>query len=52
MVSNDKIFLCEQQMKPKQVIPLQVRVKLGVMAMEGYSPFPKAPALEPQYQMI
>ena len=28
-----------------QVLPLQARVDLGVMAIKGYSAFPKAPAL-------
>ena len=32
-------------MGPNQVLPLQARVDMGVMAMKGYSTFPKAPAL-------
>ncbi len=28
-----------------QVLPLRLRVDLGVMAMKGYSAFPKVPAL-------
>ena len=35
----------------KQVQPLQVRVDQRVMAMKEYSTFPKAPGLEPHYQM-
>ena len=35
-----------------QVIPLWDRVNLGVIAMKGYSTFPKAPALlEPHHQI-
>ena len=30
-----------------QVLPLQVRVNLGEMAMKGFSKFPKSPKLEP-----
>ena len=34
------------------MLPLQVRVDLGVMAIKGYFAFPKAPAfLEPHHQM-
>ena len=36
-------------MGPQQVLPLQVRVDLGVMAMKGYSALPGAPELEPHY---
>ena len=37
---------------PYQVLPLQVRVDLGAMAMKGYSSFPKAPELlEPHHQI-
>ena len=39
-------------MAPQQVLPLQVRVDLRVMAMKGYSTFPKAPGVEPQHQMV
>ena len=28
-----------------QVIPLRVRVYMGAIAMKGYFPFPKTPAL-------
>ena len=38
-------------MGPKQVLQLQVRVDLGVMAMKGYSTFPRSPKLEPHHQM-
>ncbi len=36
-----------------QMLPLQVRVDLGAMAMKEYSAFPKAPAfLEPRPQIV
>ena len=36
-----------------QVLPLQVRVDLGAMAMKEYSTFTKAPALlEPRHQIV
>ena len=36
-----------------QVLPLQVRVDLGTMAMKEYFAFPKAPALlEPHHQIV
>ena len=38
-------------MGPKQVLPLQFRVDLGVMAMKRYSTFFKSPELEPHFQM-
>ena len=35
------------------MLPRQARVDLGVMAMKGYSVFPKALALlEPHYQTV
>ena len=38
---------------PYQVLPFPVRVDLGVMAIKGYSAFPKAPALlEPHHQIV
>ena len=38
---------------PYQLLPLQVRLDLKVMAMKGYSAFPKAPALlEPHHQIV
>ena len=39
-------------MGPKQVLPLWVKVDLGVMAMKGYSSFPKGPELEPHHQIL
>ena len=33
------------------MLPLRVRVDLGVMAMKGYSTFPRALELEPHHQM-
>ena len=36
-----------------QVLPLRGKVDLGVMAMKGYSAFPKAPVfVEPHHQII
>ena len=36
-----------------QVLPLQARVDLGVIALKGYSAFPKAPVLlEPHHQIV
>ena len=46
-IKNDQIFLFDLFMRPKQVLPLQVRENLGVMIMKGYSTFSKAPRLEP-----
>ena len=38
---------------PYLVLTLLVRVDLGVMALKGYSAFPKVPALlEPHYQIV
>ena len=38
---------------PYQVLSLQARVELRVMAMNGYSAFPKAQTLlEPHYQVV
>ena len=36
---------------PKQAISIWLREELGVMALKGYSTFPKDPELEPQHQM-
>ena len=48
-MSNNSIKLIE----PYQVLPLQARVDLGVIAMKEYSAFPKAPALlEPRHQIV
>ena len=38
-------------MGPHQVLPLQVRVYQGVMAMNGYFTFPTSPELEPLHQL-
>ena len=34
-----------------QVLPIRVRVDLGVMVMKGYSKFPKTPRLASHYEM-
>ena len=39
-------------MAPKQVPPLQVRVDIEAMAMNGYSTLPKYPQLKSHKQMI
>ena len=38
-------------MRPQQIQPLLIRVDLEVMAMKGYSSFPRSPKLEPQHLM-
>ena len=35
----------------EQVLPLWVRVDLGVMAMKSYSTLPESPEVESRYQM-
>ena len=38
---------------PYQMLPLRAKVELGAMAINGYSTFPKAPALlEPHHQIV
>ena len=39
-------------MEPLEVLPLQVRVDLGVMGMKEYFSFSKAPGLEHHHQMV
>ena len=47
------MVLFDPYIGPNQVLPLQVRVYLGVMKMKGYSTFPKVPALlEPHHQIV
>ena len=38
-------------MVPQHMLPLRVRVDLGIMAIKEYSIFSKAPELEPHNQM-
>ena len=38
-------------MGPKQVLPLRVRVDLGVMELKGHFIFPTSPAQQPPYQV-
>ena len=38
-------------MGPKPLLPLWVRVDLGIMVMKGYSIFSKSPRLESHYKM-
>ena len=35
----------------KQVLTPQIRVNLGVIAIKGYSTFPRAPEIEPHHQV-
>ena len=47
------LVLFNPQIGPYQVLPRRARVDLGVMAMKGYSVFPKAPALlGPHHQIV
>ena len=39
-------------MGPKQVLPLQFRVELGVITMMRYYRFSKAQSLEPLHQIV
>ena len=39
-------------MGSKQVLPLQVRVDMGLMTIKGYSTFPRSQDLEPHHQML
>ena len=39
-----QFILFNPKTEPYQVLPLWARVDLGAMAMNGYFPFPKAPA--------
>ena len=39
-----QIVLFDPLIRPYQVLPFRGRVDLGVMAMKGYTIFPKAPA--------
>ena len=41
-----------KQMRSKEILPLWVRVDPSVMAMKGYSIFPKAPGLESYHLMV
>ena len=46
-------FYLTNREDPYQVLPFQVRMDLGAMAMKGYSTFPKTPALlEPHHQIV
>ena len=50
-IVNDLIVLLDPYLVPKAVLPLQIFVDLGVMAMKEYSSFPKVTGLEPLHQM-
>ena len=46
-------MLFDPQIGPYQVLPLRARVNLGLIAMNGYSAFSKAPALlKPHHQNV
>ena len=48
-----QIVLFDPKIEPYQVLPLKVRVDLGVMEMKGYSTFTKYPALlKPHHQIV
>ena len=48
-----ELVLFNPQIGPDQVQPFRARVNMGVMAMKGYSAFPKAPVLlEPHHQIV
>ena len=49
---NDQTVLFDSEIEPNQMLPFQVRVDLGAMARKGLSTFPKAPGLEPHYQIV
>ena len=44
--------LFDSKTGPYQMLPLQVRVDLRAMAINGYSAFPKAPGLELHHQIV
>ena len=47
------LVLFDPLIGPYQVLPLQVRVDQGAIAMKGYSTFPKAPALlQPHHEIV
>ena len=49
---NVQTVLFCPQIEPNQVLPLLVRLDLGIMAMMLNSPFPRAQRLEPRHQII
>ena len=50
---NHGLILFNPEINPYQELQLWARVDLGVMAMKGYSAFPKALALlEPHHQIV
>ena len=50
---NCQAILFDPQIGPYQMLQPRDRVDLVVMAIQGYSTFPRAPALlEPRYQMV
>ena len=49
---NGQRVLFNQEIGPKQIPPLRVRVDLELIAMNEYSIFSKIPGLEPHYQMV
>ena len=46
------IVLFDPYIEPHQVLSFRVKVDLGMMAMKGYSTFPKAPGLKSRHQII
>ena len=45
-LNNFKTYIFYPEMGPLQILSLQVKVNLGVIAMKGYSTLPKSPELE------
>ena len=46
-------ILFDLEIGPDQILPLRATVDLGVMAIKGYSTFPKAlTSLEPKHQIV
>ena len=48
---NGQIVPFDKKMGSKQVLPLWVRVDLGIFAMKGYSTFPTATGLESHHHV-
>ena len=53
LVYVHNLVLFDPLVGPYQVLPLRAGVDLGAIPMEGYSAFPKAPALlDPHHQIV
>ena len=49
---NGQTVLFDPEMRPSQVLRLQVRIDQGVITMKVYSTLPKSPGLEPHHQIV